>query len=188
MADVLRGLRLDDPCAGTPDTTEGAICPHVTLTSAGGFKAAKTVTIGGNPATTYSVTLRIRGVVEPTNIEGGTRTDMGTFSYKSMDWRKVPLTIGGTVKNADYAQWRVSVVSPKQDYFLNDYQKVGHYIFKLDYQVTIPIAGMSKVTLDCTDSNEREIVNYEKYALDGIPGSMNAGQFIQLDVVAVEAR
>ena len=46
------------------------------LTSAGGFKAAKTVTIGGNSATTYGVTLRIRGVVEPANIEGGTRMDM----------------------------------------------------------------------------------------------------------------
>ena len=160
----------------------------MTLTSAGGFKAAKTVTIGGNAATTYNVTLRIRGVVECTNIEGGTRTDSGTFSYKSLDWRKIPFTVGGTVKQADYAQWGISVASPKQDYFLNDYQRVGHYIFKLDYQVTIPMAGMSKVTLTATDSNEREIVNYEKYALDGIPGSMNAGQFVQIDVVAVEVR
>jgi hypothetical protein len=188
VADALRGLRIDDPCSGTPDLSDGAICPHVMLTSAGGFKAAKTVTIGGNSATTYGVTLRIRGVVEPANIEGGTRMDMGTFSYKNMDWRKVPFTIGGTVKNADYAQWHINVSSPKQDYYLNDYQKVGHYIFKLDYQVTIPMAGMSKVTLDATDSNERLIVNFEKYALDGIPGSMNAGQFVQIDVVAVEVR
>jgi hypothetical protein len=188
VADALRGLRVDDPCTGTPDTSEGAVCNHVMLTSAGGFKATKTVTIGGDAATTYNVTLRIRGVTEPTNVEGGTRMDQGTFSYKSMDWRKVPFTVGGTVKQADYESWRISVASPKQDYFLNDYQKAGHYIFKHDYQVTIPVAGMSKVTLDVTDSNEREIVNFEKYALDGIPGSMNAGQFIQLDVVSVEPR
>ena len=48
------------------------------------------------------------------------------------------------------------------------------------------MAANSTVTLDGTDRNERQIVNYEKYALDGIPGSMNYGQFIQINVVSVK--
>jgi len=181
----LDGLRVDDPCTGTPDTSTGAVCNHVVLTN-GGFKSAKDVTIAGTPGTTYDVTLRVRGIVECTQIDGGTRPDTSTFSYSNMTWRKVPFTIGGTANHADYSQWRITTASPKQEYFLNDYQKVGHFIFKLDYQVTIQVAANSKLTLDGNDSNERQIVNYEKYTLDGIPGSMNYGQFIQLNVVSVK--
>jgi hypothetical protein len=185
VAKALDGLRVDDPCAGTPDTTNGAVCTHVVLT-AGGFKSAKEATITGTPGTTYDVTLRIRGIVEPTQIDGGMRPDTSTFQYQNMTWRKVPFTIGGSVNRGDYSQWRLTVASPKQELFLNDYQTVGHYIFKLDYQVTIQMAANSKLTLDGNDSNERQIVNYEKYALEGIPGSMNYGQFIQCNVVSVK--
>jgi len=185
VAKGLDGLRVDDPCTGTPDTSNGAVCNHVMLT-AGGFKSSKEATITGTPGTTYDVTLRIRGIVEPTQIDGGMRPDTTTFQYQNMTWRKVPFTIGGTVNRGDYSQWRISVASPKQEYFLNDYQTVGHFIFKLDYQVTIQVAANSKVTLDGTDSNEREIVNYEKYTFDEIPGSMNYGQFIQCNVVSVK--
>jgi hypothetical protein len=154
--------------------------------TAGGFKSAKEVTIAGTPGTTYDVTLRIRGIVEPTQIDGGMRLDTSTFQYQSMTWRKVPFTIGGTVNRGDYSQWRIRVESPKREYFLNDYQTVGHYIFKLDYQVTLQMSANTKVTLDGVDTNERQIDNYEKYAIDGIPGSMNYGQFIQCNVVSVK--
>ena len=185
IAQGLDGLRVDDPCTGTPDTSNGAVCNHVVLTN-GGFKSAKDVTITGTTGTTYDVTLRIRGIVEPTQIDGGMRTDTSTFKYQNMTWRKVPFTIGGTVNRGDYSQWRITVANPKQEYYLNDYQTVGHYIFALDYEVTIPIAANSKVTLDGTDTNEREIVNYEKYTVEGIPGSMNYGQFIQCNLVSVK--
>jgi hypothetical protein len=42
------------------------------------------------------------------------------------------------------------------------------------------------VTLDVTDANERQIVNYEKYEVMGLPGSMNFGQFVQVNVVSVK--
>lgn len=185
VAKPLDGLRIDDPCTGTPATTDGATCNHVMLTN-NQFKAAKEVSVAGTPGTSYDVTLRIRGVVEPSNISGGTRPNTATFSYKDQMWRKEPFTIGGTVQQADYQQWHIRVASPAQDYYLNDYQKAGHFIFKLDYQVTIEVAANSKVTLDCSDSNERMIDNYEKYSLDGIPGSTNLGQFLQLNVVSVK--
>jgi hypothetical protein len=113
------------------------------------------------------------------------RADTSTFQYMNMAFRTKPLTIGGTVQSPDYAQWHIHVASPPQDLYLNDYQKTGHYIFELDYEVTLPMAANTQVTLDATDSNERQIVNYEEYALDGIPGSMNYGQFVQIDVVSV---
>jgi hypothetical protein len=190
IAAALEDLRVDAPCAGTPMTTAGATCNHVTLTEDGGFSSSQQVMIAGTPGTTYDVTLRIRGVVEPTNISAGTRPDTSTFEYMNASWRAAPYTIGGSVvpEDADYAQWSISVTSPAQQYFLNDYQKVGHYIFELDYEVTIPMDANTMVVLNGTDENEREIVNYEAYAPDGIAGSMNLGQFVQVNVVAVAPR
>jgi len=187
IAAAVDGLRIDDPCGGTPATTEGATCTHSMLTN-NQFKATKQASITGTSGASYDLTLRIRGVVEPTSIEGGMRTESSTFMYKNMSWRQVPYTVGGTVKAPDYQVWRISVDKPAQTYFLNDYQKTGHYVFKLDYQVTIPVAADAKVTLECADSNERQIDNYERYAIDGIPGSMNLGQFVQVNVVSVKAR
>ena len=74
------------------------------------------------------------------------------------------------------------------NYYLNEYQKTGHYIFALDYQITIAMTANSQVTLDVVDRNERQVVNYEKYAVVGVSGSINFGQFVQLSVVAVRAR
>jgi hypothetical protein len=187
VAKGLDGVRIDDPCAGTPATTEGATCNHVMLTN-NQFKATKEVTLGGSAGTTYDVTLRIRGVVEPTNVSGGTRPDTSTVSYKNGMWRKTPYTIGGTVSQPDYQAFSITVASPQQQYFLNDYQKAAHLVFKLDYEVTIPMAGNTKVTLNCVDSNEREIDNFENYAIDGLAGSVNYGQFLQVNVVSVKAR
>jgi len=186
---ALDGLRVDDPCKGTADTSVGGTCDHVVLTGAG-FKSTKEVAIHGMPGTTYAVTLRIRGIVEPTNVQSGVRSDTTTFQYMNAAYRKVPFTIGGTVvpADADYSQWTIEVASPSQVYFLNDYQKVGHQIFKLDYEVTLQMDAGTKVNLTGADENEREITNYEKYAFDEIPGSMNYGQFIQLDVVSVEVK
>jgi len=151
------------------------------------------VTIAGTAGTTYDVTLRIRGIVEPTKITGGMPVEMtppSTIQYMGKTWRKVPYTIGGaaaaSTTDPDYTQWRIGVANPKGDYYLNDYQQTGHYIFKLDYQITIQMAANTTVTLDGNDRNERQIVNFEKYTIDGIAGSVNYGQFIQINVVSVQ--
>lgn len=158
----------------------------MTLTN-GGSRLEKEVTIAGTAGTVYDVTLRVRGIVEPANIQGGMREDTSTFQYMNAPYRKVPFTVGGTVvaADADYTQWSIDVAEPEQTYYLNDYQKVGHQIFKLDYEVTIPMAANTTVTLTGYDENERMITNYEQYEFDDIPGSMNYGQFVQLDIVSV---
>jgi hypothetical protein len=193
VAKALDGVRVDDACSGTADTSVGAVCGHVMLTSSGGSKYAKNVTIAGVSGTTYDVTLRIRGIVEPTKITGGMPVEMNppsTIQYMGKTWRKTPYTIGGAASasttDTDYTQWRIGVASPKGDYYLNDYQQTGHYIFKLDYQVTIQMAANTTVTLDAVDRNERQIVNFEKYTIDGIPGSVNYGQFVQINVVSAQ--
>jgi len=160
----------------------------VVLTGAG-FRGAQEVHIGGSEGKVYEVTLRVRGVVEPANVVGGERPSNDTFSYMNLNWRTTPLTLGGEVPvdDADYAQWRITVADPEQTYFLNDYQRVGHYVFNLDYEVVIPMAANTKVTLEAIDNNERLILNYEDYAPEGVDASVNHGQFIELDVVSVIA-
>lgn len=186
IAESLDGLRVDDPCAGTPAISTGATCDHAVLTGAG-FLAEQEASIDGTTGTTYDVTLRIRGIVEPANVVGGTRETTETFSYMGLDWRTEPVTLGGSVpeEDTDYAQWRLTVGEPSAVYFLNDYQRVGHYIFELDYEVTIPMQAGTTITLEGIDANERLILNYEGYAPDGIAGSSNHGQFVELELVSV---
>lgn len=187
---ALDGLRVDDGCAGAaPTLTVDSVCGHAVLTG-NGFKGSKQATIAGTAGMTYDVTLRIRAIVEPTSIMGGMRADTSTFQYRDRTWRKMPYTVGGAVSttntDSDYTQWHIGVASPKQDYYLNDYQQTGHYIFKLDYNITIQVDANSMVTLTGNDRNERQIVNYEKYTIEGIAGSMNYGQFAQINVVSVK--
>ena len=188
VADALDGLRVDDACAGTPTVSVGATCDHALLTGPGALLSNE-VSLGGVLGQTYDVTLRVRGVLEPTNIVGGmSSSDTTTFSYMGSDWLNVPLTVGGAVlpDDSDYAQWSIRVAHPAQEFFLNNYGAVGHYVFALDYEVTIPMAAQTTVELRATDSNERLILNYENYQLDGLAGSMNHGQFVEISVVAVK--
>jgi len=186
-AAALNGLRVEDPCTPNPPTTSMATCQHLMLT-AGGFKGTKSATMGGTTGTTYDVTLHVRGIAEITQIDGGMRTDNTTFTYMGSTYRKVPFTIGGTVNRGDYQVWEITVSNPKQTFTLNDYGKVGHYVFKLDYEATIPVAAGATVTLEGVDTNDHLIVNYDKVTVDGVPTVANWGQFVQLDVVSAKAR
>jgi hypothetical protein len=178
----LEALRIDDPCTGAPSTAAGSTCNHLMNP----FHKTLDATIGGTPGTTYDVTLRIRGVVEPTKITGGTRPDMSTTMINGKTYRKVPYTVGGTPGDPTYQPWLFSVAKPAQNYFFNDYGLTEHSTFLLDYQVTIPMEGGTKVTLDVNDGNDHEIDNYAMLKNDGISGSMNLGQYIQLSVISVK--
>src|SRR5690606_22402592 len=50
IAQSIDGLRVDDPCTGTPTVSTGATCDHVERT-AGAFHAAEEVTIDGSDGT-----------------------------------------------------------------------------------------------------------------------------------------
>jgi hypothetical protein len=64
-------------------------------------------TFGGKPGTVYNVTLRIRGIFEPTTILGGDTPDPAHPYFKA----------GGTVSTGDWSQWGIEVSEPKQTYW-----------------------------------------------------------------------
>jgi hypothetical protein len=140
----------------------------------------KAITMGGAAGTTYQVKVHLRGVVEPTHIMSGTTGTPTSF------------ITGGTryadgTQESTYQQWRITTTNPNQHYYLNAYNSVGlaHIVELIDEEETIPIAGGATVTLDVYDGNAHEIsntVNTPPLAPSGVPGSMNSGQFMQINV------
>ncbi|PYV59860.1 MAG: hypothetical protein DMG98_04675 [Acidobacteria bacterium] len=94
-------------------------------------------TIGGKAGTVYDVTLRIRGIFEPTTITGSDTPDPEHPYFK----------VGGTVSTPDRSQWRIEVSEPKHTYWLNHYPSVGHRIYKEDFEATITVAAGSTVVV-----------------------------------------
>jgi hypothetical protein len=185
FAKAVDGLRLDDLCGTTPagDTT----CRHVTTVSndALPYDAMKAASMAGVPGTTYQVKFHIRGVVEPTHVQGGTNGTGATVSFNTAG-SAFPL---GTNEN-NYQQWRITVSNPLQHYYVNAFQTAAlvHQARIIDYQVTIPIAGGAAVTLDVHDGNGHLISNNGNPANllpTGITTTVTTGQFVQLNVDGV---
>jgi hypothetical protein len=143
----------------------------------------RSFTFGGKPGTVYDVTLRIRGIFEPTTISGGDTPDPAHPYFK----------VGGTVSTVDWSQWGIEVSEPKQTYWLNHYPSVGHTIYKEDFEATIAVAAGATVVIRVADGNDRQIDN-GKIAPDRqqiIPGVVDhplAGQMLRLDVVRVKTK
>jgi len=178
FAGELDGLFIDSPCQEPTPTplADEATCDH-----AGGMQhKEQSVTFGGDSATTYLLTLRVRGIWEPTFIEGGIAPDA-----------ELPFKIGGDIAagNAiDYQQFFITVSDPAETYWLNDYGYTAHDIYKEDYEITIPVVGGADVTVVVNDGNEREIANYPEEIFEDMPPydqEPTKGQLIQLEVVGV---
>lgn len=130
---------------------------------------------GGEKGKRYKVTLRFRGVVEPMMYKGGEQ--IGDYFY-----------IGGEKNNATYNVYQISLSEPKQHYFLNRQDKVGHQIFTIDYTQTIEIAGGATITFHGNGQNGRLITNFKKLVVPEIspaPEPFN-GQFVQVNVIDVQ--
>src|SRR4051812_14625558 len=171
-----RGLFIHDQCIGE-NTEQPDTCLHNRVHE-------KSFTFGGRAGTVYDVTLRVRGLFEPTRMEGGTTPD------PAKPWS----VVGGQTASSDYSQWSIEVASPAQTYTLNNYPRTSHTIYKEDFQVTIPVAAGAVVKVRTVDSNDREIDNGamgrpdRQQVLDGITPTPLAGQMLRLDVVGVKAR
>jgi hypothetical protein len=168
-------LFLHDECTGQyppqPDT-----CAHQRVHE-------KSFTFGGKPGTTYDVTLRVRGIFEPTTIEGGEEPDPRNPYFKA----------GGTVKTGDWSYWHIVVSDPKQTYYLNHYPSIGHVIYKEDFEATIPVAAGATVAVRAIDGNDRQIDNGKvgsdrQQIIEGVVDQPLAGQMLRLDVTSVKAR
>jgi len=171
-----RGLFIHDECIGEniqqPDT-----CLHERV-------HAKNFTFGGRFGTVYDVRLRVRGLFEPTRMEGGRAPDSAHPYF----------VIGGEDKATDYSQWHIEVSEPKASYTLNHYPRTSHTIYKEDFEVTIPVAAGAKVLVQAIDSNDRQIDNGaagkpdRQQVLEGVTATAQPGQMLRLDVLDVKAR
>jgi hypothetical protein len=178
----ISGFRYEFPCKGTmPDNPKpGADCDSGLVT--GDPKKTDNFTkerkFDGAAGKHYQVTLRFRGVVEPMMYRNGKKD--GEYFYH-----------GGEPNNDTYNIYKLITSSPPAYYYLNRQDSVGHRIFTIDYQKTIPIDGGATVTFHGDGQNGRLISNFLKLVVPGIaPAPMPYhGQFVQVDVVdAVETK
>jgi hypothetical protein len=152
----------------------------------GGKVTQQMLQLGGDPNVLYSVTLHVRGVVEPRTYVGG--KDAGNHFY-----------VGGTGQQpSNYNSFSVVVSSPAQTFYLNaDTKAEGYRVFTLDHQKAIVVAGGATVTLQVMDPDCAMVKNCQSaqantctpYVVAGVPPAPAAynGQFVQLDVVSVAA-
>jgi hypothetical protein len=168
-------LFLHDECTG-PYPPQPDTCLHERLHE-------QSFSFGGAAGTTYDVTLRIRGIFEPTSIEGGETPDPEHPYFK----------VGGEVKTRDWSYWHIDVSEPEATYYLNHYPDVSHVIHKQSFEATLPVAGGATVVIRVVDGNDRQIDNGAEgpdrmQVIEGVVDEPLAGQMLRLDVVRVEAR
>lgn len=175
-ANGFQGFFMHDECIGEnvaqPDT-----CLHAR-------QHEKSFIFGGKAGTTYDVTLRVRGLFEPTAMQGGAAADPAhPYVYT-----------GGQTGTPDYSQWRITVSSPQQTYTLNNYPSVSHTIYKEDFEAPIVVAAGATVTIQAIDGNDRQIDNGalghpdRQQVIEGVVDKPLAGQMLRLDVVDVQPR
>ena len=178
-ASSLAGLRLEVPCADHFNKDTECHWDRALLQSqdpAWKLKREIVRTFAGRAGVLYSVTLHVRGVVEPKNFTGGT-VQLDHFQ-----------TGGEPVKN-DYNFYSLVVSNPAASYVVNrNAEKVGHYTFAIDYEVTIPMRGGATVTMGAYDSNDVAIANHEHHVVAGVPPAPHIfdGQFFDVRVEKIE--
>lgn len=175
-------LRVDDPCGSL---LSGNVCLHQGKASDNGtpFSKMAQVTVGGTSGTMYQVKIRVRGVTEPTHVNGGTAGNPANFITGGSSY-------ADNTNEGQYQQWRITTTVPNQHYYVNVFTaNLSHIVKLLDFTATIPIGGGSTVTLDLHDGNAHQIsntVNNPPLAPTGVPGSMTSGQFVQVDSEGVQ--
>ena len=157
---MLVGKCLTDSAQSVCQTINGG-CPAPNQQDpalSGVITTDKTITLGGDPAKTYTITLHVQGEVESKRYNGGQDQSSTAQSPKADGF-----CTGGTPTNGDaYNVYMVRVDSPKQDYFLNSMQPPGvsnHTTYGMDYVAKIQAKGGAKLRLVAADSNCSMIKN-----------------------------
>jgi len=186
-AQALSAKRLELPCLPEADPV-AQLCPTIANRTqacpAGGKVVKQVIQLGGDPNVLYSVTLHIRGVVEPRNYVGG--KDGGNHFY-----------VGGTGQQpSNYNTYSIAVSAPAQTFYLNADTKAESYrVMTLDHEKAIVVQGGASVTLQVVDPDCAMVKNCKAfdtaqctpYVVTGVapdPMAFN-GQFVQLDVGSV---
>ena len=150
--------------------------------------------IGGDPAYTYAVTFRFRGVVEQKTYTGASA---GCCNEPAVGTNAAFFVTGGTAAGDNFAVYSLTVSNPNFTYYLNagvSGAGVGGVptVFEIDYEVTIPVNGGATVTLSGNSIDSLEVAN-QTDGLGGVPISIPGvsvsqpyvGQFVQMNVVNV---
>lgn len=136
-------------------------------------------TLGGSQGATYRVTLRFRGVVEGKTYVGGTTVDY--------------FVRGGVPADDTYNVYALEVSDPPATYYLNAGTSGSGRPFTIDYTADVTMAAGATVTLTTTTIDGVEHKNLDAadvpMVVADVPPAPDAydGQFIQMDVVAVDA-
>jgi len=190
IAAALDGQTWAFPCLATLPSS-GLTCDDASPT---GCQAARddTVTFGGEAGKVYSVTLRIRGVVEPKHYSGGVKDIQHEGFY-----------IGGSTSGPGDTVYMIGVSEPAQVYYLNAIEQregggvLPTFAYPIDYTVTIPMAGGAAVHLfasdgDCRVSRNCDPTRYpvlcNPIVLPDLTGVAQPapGQFIVTQVISVQ--
>lgn len=167
VAAALDKLRWELPCAAA----------HVGDGCATGPRQLTAMTLGGDPAATYEVTLRFRGVVEYVAVSGGLRS--GTFS------------IGGSPEDVGYNIYALLVSAPPVTYYLNAGASGARRIYPVNAVHSIQAQGGATLTMVGDPVDGAEIINTDgdggTNVVLGVPPAPAAfdGQFLQMDVLSV---
>lgn len=168
VADSLNGFTIKMPCGAYQEA--GQIC----LVSSQYDKQTHTFPVTGQQNTTYDVTIRVRGAVEPMTYTGGTLMSAISPHYY----------VGGRPLDGAYNIYSLTTQNPSQVYFFNAATSVGHTLFALDYTVTIPMNGGSTVVVAANGQNGQEVANFQNVTVSGVAVTQPyKGQFLQFDVL-----
>jgi hypothetical protein len=157
---MLTGKCLTDTAQSVCQTSNNGCPPFNNQDPAlsGVITTDKTLTLGGDPAKTYTITLHVQGEVEAKQYNGGQDQSSQGQSPK-MDG----FCVGGTPTNDNaYNVYMLRVSAPKQDYFLNSVDPPGvsnHTTYGIDYTAKIKANGGATVRLVAADSNCSMIKN-----------------------------
>ena len=189
VAKPLDGAMLTGPClrdtqAAVCATVNGG-CPGANASDpalSGVLTTNKTITLGGDPNTSYTIVLHIQGEVESKNYNGGTDLNATGSSPTLNGWRYPAGTTNPTPSNTNaYNVYMLRVVNPgstaHQDYMLNSLDGPGtenHTTYGMDYTTpaagaagALVVKGTAKITLVAADSNCSMIKNCGPTQNDG---------------------
>ena len=115
----------------------------------GALVVDKTITLGGSPGVSYTISLHIQGVVESKLYTGGTDADGTALSPAANGFRT-----GGTTTGEGRNVFMIRVTNPgaaaNTDYFLNSLQPPAtgeNFVLGVDYVAAIEAEGGARIRL-----------------------------------------
>jgi hypothetical protein len=169
----LNGVMLTGPCLN--DTAKSVCqtktngCPgdnNADFALSGVLTTDKTITLGGDPGKTYTITLHVQGEVEAKKYDN-TQDANGQAQSPKADG----FAVGGDPSKGDYYNvYLVRTSNPPQDYFLNSLIPPGvsnHTTYGIDYVAKIKANGGSSIRLVAADRNCSMIKNCGPQQNDG---------------------